>query len=382
MEEYQFSQGKNLRCGYTTGSCATAAAKAAATMLLTGEPVATVRIDTPKGIMLNLEPLEIEVQDQYVSCAIRKDSGDDPDDTNGILVFAKVEKVVEPGVHIEGGVGVGRVTKPGLACAVGGPAINPTPRRMITTEVTSVMEEAGYAGGLLVTISIPEGVEIAKKTFNPRLGIVGGLSVLGTSGIVEPMSEKALIETMYVEMRAQKARGNKNLLVFFGNYGEDFTRDVMKLDLEGAVTCSNFVGELLDYAVFLGFETLLLIGHSGKLVKLAQGVMNTHSKYADCRTELFALQAMLHGASIEVGQELYHCLTTDEVTKILKREELFEPVMEKVTERIDFYMQHRVHGKIKTAAFMFSNVYGILGKTKDAEELIQLHKQKESNYER
>ena len=382
MEEYQFSQGKNLRCGYTTGSCATAAAKAAATMLLTGEPVATVRIDTPKGIMLNLEPLEIEVQDQYVSCAIRKDSGDDPDDTNGILVFAKVEKVAEPGVHIEGGVGVGRVTKPGLACAVGGPAINPTPRRMITTEVTSVMEEAGYAGGLLVTISIPEGVEIAKKTFNPRLGIVGGLSVLGTSGIVEPMSEKALVETMYVEMRAQKARGNKNLLVFFGNYGEDFTRDVMKLDLEGAVTCSNFVGELLDYAVFLGFETLLLIGHSGKLVKLAQGVMNTHSKYADCRTELFALQAMLHGASIEVGQELYHCLTTDEVTKILKREELFEPVMEKVTERIDFYMQHRVHGKIKTAAFMFSNVYGILGKTKDAEELIQLHKQKESNYER
>ena len=382
MEEYQFSQGKNLRCGYTTGSCATAAAKAAATMLLTGERVATVRIDTPKGVVLELEPLEVELAEQYVSCAIRKDSGDDPDDTNGVLVFAKVEKVAEPGVHIEGGVGVGRVTKPGLACAVGGPAINPTPRRMITAEVGSVMEQAGYSEGLLVTISIPEGVEIAKKTFNPRLGIIGGLSVLGTSGIVEPMSEKALIETMYVEMRAQKARGNKHLLVFFGNYGEDFTRDVMQLDLEGAVTCSNFVGELLDYAVFLGFETLLLIGHSGKLVKLAQGVMNTHSKYADCRTELFALQAMLHGASIEVGQELYHCLTTDEVTKILKREELFEPVMEQVTERIDFYMQHRVHGKIKTAAFMFSNVYGILGKTKDAEELIQLHKQKESNYER
>ena len=378
MEEYQFSQGKNLRCGYTTGSCATAAAKAAATMLLIGERVESVRIDTPKGIVLSLEPLEVEQTADYVSCAIRKDSGDDPDDTNGILVFAKVERVAEPGVHIEGGVGVGRVTKPGLACAQGGPAINPTPRRMITTEVTSVMEQVGYTEGLLVTISIPEGVEIAKKTFNPRLGIVGGLSVLGTSGIVEPMSEKALIETMYVEMRAQQARGNKNLLVFFGNYGEDFTRDVMQLDLEGAVTCSNFVGELLDYAVFLGFETLLLIGHSGKLVKLAQGVMNTHSKYADCRTELFALQAMFHGASIEVGKEIYGCLTTDEVTKILKRENLFEPVMEEVTEKIDFYMQHRVHGKIKTAAFMFSNVYGILGKTKYADALIQLHKKKES----
>lgn len=376
MEEYQFSQGKNLRCGYTTGSCATAAAKAAAFMLLTGQRVATVRIDTPKGIVLDLEPLEVEQGVDYVSCAIRKDSGDDPDDTNGVLVYAKVEKAASTGVAIEGGIGVGRVTKPGLACAQGGPAINPTPRRMITSELTKVMEEAGYQGGLLVTISIPEGVEIAKKTFNPRLGIIGGLSVLGTSGIVEPMSEKALIETMYVEMRAQQARGNKNLLVFFGNYGEDFTRDIMKLDLEDAVTCSNFVGELLDYAMFLGFESLLLIGHSGKLVKLAQGVMNTHSKYADCRTELFALEAMFQGASVKVGKEIYTCLTTDEVTKILQREQLFEPVIAKVTEKIDFYMQHRVHGKIKTAALMFSNVYGILGKTKYADDLIPLHKKK------
>lgn len=376
MEEYQFSQGKNLRCGYTTGSCATAASKAAAAMLLTGERIDSVRIDTPKGIVLNLEPLEVMLTADFASCAIRKDSGDDPDDTNGVLVYAKVEKTAEPGIVIEGGVGVGRVTKPGLACAVGGPAINPTPRKMITTEVGKVMTEAGYTGGLKVTISIPAGVEIAKKTFNPHLGIIGGLSVLGTSGIVEPMSEKALVETMYVEIRAQQAAGNKNLLVFFGNYGEDFTRDEMKLDLEGHVTCSNFVGELLDYAVFCGFETLLLIGHSGKLVKVAQGVMNTHSKYADCRTELFALEAMFHGASVEVGKEIYSCLTTDEVTKVLKRENIFEPVIEKVTDKIDFYMQHRVHGKIKTAALMFSNVYGILGKTKYADELVELHKRK------
>jgi cobalt-precorrin-5B (C1)-methyltransferase len=382
VEEYQFSQGKNLRCGYTTGSCATAAAKAAATMLLSGEPVASVRIDTPKGIVLDLEPLEVERREDYVSCAIRKDSGDDPDDTNGVLVFARVEKATAEGVLIEGGIGVGRVTKPGLACAQGGPAINPTPRRMITEELTKVMHEKGYEGGLQVTISIPAGVEIAKKTFNPRLGIIGGLSVLGTSGIVEPMSEKALIETMYVEMRAQQARGNKHLLVFFGNYGEDFTRDELKLELEDAVTCSNFVGELLDYAVFLGFESLLLIGHSGKLVKLAQGVMNTHSKYADCRTELFALEAMFYGASVEVGKEIFNCLTTDEVTKILRREELFETVMREVTQKIDFYMQHRVHGKIKTAALMFSNVYGILGRTEFADELIQLHIKKESKYER
>ena len=376
MEEFQFSQGKNLRCGYTTGSCATAASKAAASMLLTGERVETVRIDTPKGIVLNLEPLDVEMTPEYVSCAIRKDSGDDPDDTNGVLVYSKVERISEPGIVIEGGIGVGRVTKPGLSCAVGGPAINPTPRKMITTEVTSVMEENNYQGGLKVTISIPEGVEISKKTFNPRLGIIGGLSVLGTSGIVEPMSENALIETMRVEMRARKADGTKHLLVFFGNYGEDFTRDVLKMDITGAVTCSNFVGELLDYAVFLGFETLFIIGHSGKLVKLAQGVMNTHSKYADCRTEFMAMQAMFHGASTQIGEEIYKCLTTDEVTKVLKREGLFDVVIDEVTKKIDFYMQHRVHGKIKTGAMMFSNVYGVLGKTEYADELIKIHQNK------
>lgn len=377
MEEYQFSQGKSLRCGYTTGSCATAAAKAAAIMLFTGSRVDTVKIDTPKGIVLNLEPLDIEFNTEYVSCAIKKDSGDDPDDTNGILVYARVEKSSGEEIELAGGIGVGTVTKPGLACAQGGPAINPTPRRMITEEVKKAAEEAGYHGGLKVTISIPEGVEIAKKTFNPRLGIIGGLSVLGTSGIVEPMSERALIETMYVEINAQKAKGNKHLLVFFGNYGEDFTRDILKLDLQDSVTCSNFVGELLDYAVFCGFESLLLIGHSGKLVKLAQGVMNTHSKYADCRTEFMAMQAMFKGASADIGKEIYGCLTTDEVVKVLQREALFDKVIPEVTKKIDFYMQHRVHGKIKTAALMFSNVYGVLGKTEHADELIKLHVRKE-----
>lgn len=377
MEEYQFSQGKNLRCGYTTGSCATAAAKAAAEMLFSGSRIDSVKIDTPKGIILELEPLEVELNKAYVSCAICKDAGDDPDDTHGVLVYAKVEKTDSQGVVICGGTGVGTVTKPGLACAVGGPAINPTPRKMIIKEVTAVAEKYAYHGGLQVTVSIPDGVEIAKKTFNPRLGIIGGLSVLGTSGIVEPMSEKALVETMYVEINAQKAKGNKNLLVFFGNYGEDFSRDVLKLDLSDAVTCSNFVGELLDYAVFCGFESLLLIGHSGKLVKISQGVMNTHSKYADCRTETLALQAMFHGASAEVGKEIYECLTTDEVIKVLQRENLFDAVIPEITKKIDFYMQHRVHGKIKTAALMFSNVYGVLGKTEHADELIKLHVKKE-----
>ena len=367
MEEYTFSQGREMRCGYTTGSCAAAAAKAAAQMLLSGRRIDAVELDTPKGIRLHLETREVELTPDYAVCAIQKDSGDDPDDTNGILIYARVEKTDATEHVLEGGEGVGRVTKPGLACAVGGPAINPVPRKMILQSLTDAAAQFGYSGSLKVTISAPEGVEIAPKTFNPRLGIVGGISILGTSGIVEPMSDTALIETMYAEINVQAEKGNKDLLVFFGNYGEDFTRDNLMVDIDNAVTCSNFVGELLDYAVYKGFESLLLIGHSGKLV---------HSKYADCRTELFALQALFNGASLETGQKIYSALTTDEVIKILKAENLFDKVMPAVTEKIDYYMQHRVHGKLKTGALMFSNVYGILGKTAHADELIRLHQQK------
>ena len=387
------SQGKLMRRGYTTGSCAAAASKAAAVMLLSGEETDTIILDTPKGITLTLDVLDILRGPGFARCAIRKDSGDDPDDTNGTLIYAAVselqakipeeEIVMQPRtasveqldgrVVVWGGIGVGKVTKPGLACKVGGPAINPVPRKMITQEVLSAMKQYGYEKPLRVVISIPDGPAIAPKTFNPRLGIEDGISVLGTSGIMEPMSDRALIDTMYTEMDSRKANGYKDLLVFFGNYGADFTRDEMKVDISTAVTCSNFVGELLDYAVLKGFESVLIVGHSGKLIKLAQGVMNTHSKYADCRSEFLALQAMFHGASPAVGKEIYQALTTDEMTKILKREGLFEAVMEEAARKIDFYMQKRVHGKLKTGAILFSNVYGILGETAGAEELLKLH---------
>ena len=395
MEQgFVVSQGKLMRRGYTTGSCAAAASKAAAVMLLSGEETDTIIIDTPKGITLSLDVLDILRGPGFARCAIRKDSGDDPDDTNGTLIYATVsvmnakipkeEPVMQPQtasveqlderVEIWGGIGVGKVTKPGLSCKVGGPAINPVPRKMITQEILAAMQHYGFDRTLRVVISVPDGSAIAPKTFNPRLGIEGGISILGTSGIVEPMSDRALIDTMYTEMDSRKANGDNNLLVFFGNYGADFTRDEMKLDISKAVTCSNFVGELLDYAVLKGFESILIIGHSGKLIKLAQGVMNTHSKYADCRSEFLALQAVFHGASSEIGKEIYQALTTDEMTKILKREGLFEAVIEEAVKKIDFYMQKRVHGKLKTGAILFSNVYGILGETANAAELLKLHR--------
>ena len=377
MEKYRVFEGKKLRYGYTTGTCAAAAAKAAAEMLFSKQRVDYVMIDTPKGISLNLEVEDVTINEGGVSCAIRKDAGDDPDDTNGILIYATVSKRSEEGTELLGGVGVGKVTMPGLACHVGFPAINPVPRKMILDAVADVARYNCYEGGFKITISIPEGVEIAKKTFNPRLGIVGGLSVLGTSGIVEPMSEKALVDTIYVEMDVQKSKGNENLLVFFGNYGQDFAKDVLNLSIDDAVTCSNFVGEVLDYAVFKGFKSVLIIGHSGKLVKLSQGVMNTHSKYADCRTDALALYAMFEGTSKDIGLEIASALTTDEAVKILKREQLDEAVLRKINERIEFYMQQRVHGRIKTAALMFSNTHGLLGKTSSAEELLKLHAQRQ-----
>ena len=373
MEEYAIVQGRRLRCGYTTGSCAAAAAKASALMLLTGESLALIKLQTPKGLTLELEPEEVLRQDGAVTCAIRKDAGDDPDITNGILIYARVEKIAA-GLELVGGAGVGIVTKPGLACLPGEPAINPVPRKMIRQEVEKVAVSCGYQGGLRVTISIPAGRKLALSTFNPRLGIEGGLSVLGTSGIVEPMSEKALIETMYTEIKSRKAQGHSGLLAFFGNYGEDFSRDILHLDISQAVTCSNYVGELLDYAVYSGFTSLLLIGHAGKLIKLAQGVMNTHSAYADCRTEFLALAAMFHGASPALGKSLYECITTDEAVRLLKEHRLLEEVVADAMTKIDFYMQRRVQGKLKTAALLFSNKYGVLGQTKEAAALLPLYR--------
>lgn len=372
MDTYEIVQGKKLRCGYTTGSCAAAATKAATRMLFTQKPVANVRLMTPCGIMLDLEPEDVIIRPDRVTCAIRKDSGDDPDITDGILVYASAEKTKQ-GICLRGGPGVGRVTRDGLSCPRGGPAINPTPRRMIEEAVRTEAQKAGYTKGLVVTISIPGGEELAARTFNPRLGIEGGLSILGTSGIVDPMSEQALIDTIHTEMNSRKAGGVRHLLAFFGNYGVDFSRDRLHLDVSKRVTCSNYVGELLDYAAYEGFEDVLLIGHTGKLIKLAMGIMNTHSRYADGRMEFMALQAMLCGAGRDTGRRIYECTTTDKAVEILIETQLLEPVMTAAAEKIQYYMDQRVHHDIRCGAMMFSNSYGVLAKTPHADELLAVH---------
>ncbi|MCQ2553512.1 MAG: cobalt-precorrin-5B (C(1))-methyltransferase CbiD [Clostridia bacterium] len=278
MEEYVVKDGKKLRLGYTTGSCAAAASKAAAWMLLTGVKRERIGLKTPKGIDLDLEVKEITMAEDYAKCAIEKDGGDDPDVTKGALIFSEVRKCEEPGIHIDGGFGVGRVTKRGLDQPVGNAAINSIPRLMIKENLEEICKIADYEGGLSVVISVPLGEELAKKTFNPRLDIVGGISILGTTGIVEPMSEKALVDTIRVELRQRRENGAEYVLLTPGNYGVDFIKGNIA-DPEIAVQSSNFIGDTIDMCKEMGFKGALLVGHIGKLVKIAGGMLNTHSKY-------------------------------------------------------------------------------------------------------
>ena len=372
LEEYINVGTKRMRCGYTTGTCAAAAARAAAELLLCGELVPAVTVSTPAGIDVIVEVEEHDSGNGWAQCAVQKDSGDDPDVTNGALVYARVEFCDKPGITIDGGVGVGRVTREGLDQPVGAAAINSTPRRMIAEQVENALEEApAFEKGLLVTISISAGVELAAKTFNPRLGIEGGISVLGTGGIVRPMSEDALISSIELEMKTLRARGVVDLLVVPGNYGRDFACGQLELDMDQAVSCSNYFGATLDAAVVLGFERVLIVGHIGKMAKVAGGIMNTHSRVADCRVEVLAANAALVGASQEVVASIMEAATTDAALDVLIECGLADATMASLMERLADKLAHR-SGTVQVEAIVFSNVHGVLGKTPGADELAEV----------
>lgn len=376
LEDYYVVRNqKKLRFGYTTGSCAAGAARGAAELLLGEDEIGEVELMTPKGILLHLELLDMKRDENAASCAVRKDAGDDPDTTNGILVYAKVEKFqirsdMEDRIVIDGGTGVGRVTKPGLSQKIGEAAINPVPRAMILQAVEEIADRYHYEGGLKVTISVPEGEKIARKTFNPRLGIVGGISILGTSGIVEPMSEKALIDSIRVEMSQHAAMGEQYMLVTPGNYGADYLREHMALPFEKNIKCSNYVGETIDMAVDMGVKGILFISHIGKFVKVAAGIMNTHSHSADARMEVLCANAIRAGGDLACARSILQCNTTDEALRVLDENHILRETMKEITDRIQFYLDHRSYEQIQLGAVVFSNVYGYLGQTQDAAELI------------
>ena len=370
MKEYVIRDGKRLRMGYTTGSCAAAAAKAAAWMLLSGRRKETIRLMTPKGMELTLAVRDIRLSPDCVSCAIRKDSGDDPDITRDTLIYAEVRKTEDAGIVIDGGQGVGRVTKPGLDQPVGAAAINSVPRRMIGENVSEVCALLGYSGGLRVVISAPEGEMLAKKTFNPRLGIVGGISILGTTGIVEPMSEQALVDTIRVELRQRRESGADYVLLSPGNYGADYIKDAMGIDPATAVMTSNFIGDTLEMCRELGFRGALLIGHIGKLVKLAGGMWNTHSRYGDCRMDILAACAAAEGLHGAAAEELLQCATCDDALRLLKENDCFDAVLRRLAARIGTMMQYK-SGEMEAGAILFSKEYGYLCQTQGAAELLR-----------
>ena len=385
-----------LRKGFTTGSCAAAAAKAACRMLLSGGTVSMISIITPAGVRFDADILDITRSAESVKCAVRKDGGDDPDVTTGALVYAEVTLIAEEHdteganddnpratihtsadrIRIDGGEGVGRVTRPGLDQPPGNAAINSVPRKMIRSEVSEVMDAYDYHGYISVIISVPHGEEIASHTFNPRLGIEGGISVIGTSGIVEPMSRQAILDTIRIELNQKYAEGCRTAFISPGNYGLDFMRETYGIDLDRSVKCSNFIGETIDMIAETGFEGVLLTGHAGKLVKVAGGIMNTHSREADARMEIIAAEALRRDVSRDDLIRILDSLTTDEAFAILDSCGRMKEVASGLVSSIIYYLNRRAGDKLDIECIMYTKDLGQLAASEGAVEMIEVNKEK------
>ncbi len=380
MEEYVYIDGKKYRRGYTTGSCASAASKAATHMLLTKKKIDKVNIDTPKGIPLSLVVHNIEAYENKVKCSIEKDGGDDIDATHKMHIYAEaslVDRVNDEDIIVEGGVGVGVVTKKGLSVDVGRPAINPVPMRMINTEVRKIIGEnfrdnIGKNKSLKIIISAPEGVEIAKKTFNPRLGIVGGISILGTTGIVEPMSDEGWKKSLSIELEMKKSQGLDKIILVPGNHGEEFIKDKLNLDMKYVVRTSNFIGYMLKEAQRIGFKKILMAGHIGKYIKISAGIFNTHSKVADARSEILISNLAMMGAPLEFLKKIESCVTAEGAVEIINNSDytdFYDLISNKCKYKIDQYL---LDEDIDVEVMIFTMDKTLLGKSDKADDLVEV----------
>lgn len=357
VEKYIEKNGKKLRYGYTTGSCASAVSKACALALFKDQIPKSVNVDTPKGWLVDIDVYDIKKDETHSSAFVIKDGGDDPDMTNGMKIYAHLTKRDDNLITIEGGLGIGKVTKPGLSVEIGKSAINPVPMKMIYEHVREVI---GDNNGVDIVISAPEGVEIAKRTFNPKLGILGGVSIIGTTGIVEPMSEDAIIATMRTEISVFKnTYPDRILLLSPGNYGRDFSIK-LGLDTDAMVKTSNYIGHIIDDALKLGIKKILWVSHSGKMIKVAGGNFNTHSKISDSRMEIIAAYLGVLGANSELIIKVLNSNTTDESIDIVKETDYMD-VFNLIAKKCSQKCSERAFGEIEFGTILFTNKHGQIG---------------------
>lgn len=370
MEEFVFYNGKKLRKGYTTGSCAAAAATAAALDLFKNQQSEEVQIQLPNQGKLTIPINLLERGEASCQAFVTKDGGDDADATDGMQIGVEVAFSADKEIEIDGGIGIGRVTQAGLQIPVGQAAINPVPRKMIEEAVRGII---GPDKGAKVEVFAPEGEEIAKQTMNRRLGVLGGISIIGTSGIVTPMSEEGWKQSISVELEMKQKQGYKEIVLCPGNYGEDFAVNEMKLNANQIVSMSNFVGYVLKEVQRLGFEKVLMVGHLGKLIKVSAGIFSTHSKDADARAEVLIANLALMGMPMETLKEIQDCITTEAAGEIISREgyeAVYQEIADKIKQRSEGLLKYR-KSEPEIDVVLFSSQRGYLASTKPLEKLLE-----------
>jgi len=371
MDEYAYVNGKKLRKGFTTGTCATAATAAAISMILNQDIEEKVTVLTANGVEVTMEIKDPSFGDLSASAAVEKDGGDDADATHGLMIYSTVTLLPDSNdIEIDGGEGVGRVTQKGLKCDVGMAAINPTPRAMIEKTARQLL---GPNCGAKIIISVPGGEETAKLTYNSRLGIVGGISILGTTGIVNPMSEESWKASITIELTMLYNQGYRSVVLAPGNYGEDFATNVLGIPPHRIVNMSNFVGHVLKEVQRIGFTRVLMVGHMGKFVKVAGGIFSTHSKDSDARMEIIMANLALLGAPVELLEKVDKCITTDAAGTLIEEyhyEEVYQVLVDKMKFRSERLLRNR-KPEVSIDVVTFGTEAGYLASTQTLEEIAE-----------
>ena len=371
MDDYAYVNGKKLRKGFTTGTCGTAATAAAISMILNQDIEEKVTVSTANGVEVTMDIKNPSFGELTASAAVEKDGGDDADATHGLLIYSTVTLLPDSNdIEIDGGEGVGRVTQKGLKCDVGMAAINPTPRAMIEKTARQLL---GPNCGAKIIISVPGGEETAKLTYNSRLGIVGGISILGTTGIVNPMSEESWKASITIELTMLYNQGYRSVVLAPGNYGEDFATNVLGIPPHRIVNMSNFVGHVLKEVQRIGFTRVLMVGHMGKFVKVAGGIFSTHSKDSDARMEIIMANLALLGAPVELLEKVDQCITTDAAGTLIEEyhyEEVYQVLVDKMKFRSERLLRNR-KPEVSIDVVTFGTEAGYLASTQTLEEIAE-----------